>query len=229
MKIPKLFKDKPANVLVIPDVHFPYHHKRTFDFLEETASKWKCSQVVSVGDMFDMHRTGRHLPEPESYSMKDEIAFAKVAVKQLSSIFPRMKICYGNHDLRAFKAVKEKGITSEMLKPISDLFACPKEWEFGYEFLKDGVIYFHGDGYSGIKGALDAAMKKRSSVVIGHLHSFGGVHYHNNGYNRIFGLNSGCLIDDKMPAFSYASTAKDRPTLGCGVVVEGREAYFVPI
>lgn len=221
---------RKGNTLIISDIHFPYHHPDSFDFLEETAKRWKCTRIRSSGDMFDLHRTGKHLPEPESLSMDQEIKMGKVAVKVLSKIFPRMQITFGNHDLRAVKAVKEKGITSEMLRPIGDLFECPKGWEFGYEFQEDGVIYKHGDGYSGQKGALECAMKHRMSSVIGHLHSYGGVHYHNNGYDRIFGLNVGCLINDKAPAFKYSINAKDKSTLGCGVVIEGgKEAYFVPM
>ena len=224
-----ILKGKPANTLVISDTHFPYHHKNTFDFLEETASRWKCSNIVSVGDMFDLHRTGRHLPEPDSMSIKDEISKARIAVKTLSSIFPKVRICYGNHDLRAFKSAKEKGISPEMLRTIGELYHCPDTWEFNYEYIIDGVKIFHGDGYSGLKGAMDAATKNRMSVAIGHLHSFGGVNYHHNGYNRIFGMNVGCLIDVKAPAFAYAQTSKDKPTIGCGVIVEGKEAYFIPL
>jgi len=163
-------------------------------------------------------------------SMKEEIEMGRVNVKSLGSLFPRMDICYGNHDLRAYKAVKEKGIIAEMLYSLSELYRCPPGWRFDYEFRHEGVSYFHGDGYSGQKGALEAAMKRRGSVVIGHLHSFGGIHYHNNGQNQIFGLNVGCLIDASLPAFNYAATAKDKPTLGCGVVIEGgQSAYFVPM
>lgn len=162
--------------------------------------------------------------------MTRKIRMSKVAVKTLARIFPRMTITYGNHDLRAFKAVKEKGITSEMMRPLAELFNCPKTYNFLYEYVQDNVIYFHGDGYSGMKGALEAAMKKRMSAVIGHLHAFAGVHYHSNGHTRIFGMNVGCLIDDKSPAFTYATNSKDKGILGAGVVLEGGEsAYFVPM
>lgn len=224
-------KIKSGNSLIISDIHFPYHNRNAFDFLAETSRKWKCTKFYSTGDMFDLHRTGKHLPEPTAMSMEDEIAMARVAVKILSRIFKDVKTVYGNHDLRGFKAAKEKGITQEMMKSIPELFECPKTWEFGDEYLIDGkVILFHGDGYSGVKGAIDAASKRRSSVAIGHLHSYGGVLYHDNGYNRIFGLNTGCLIDDSLPAFNYAKTSKDKPTLGCGVIIDGgNEGYFIPL
>lgn len=222
-------KYKLGNTLVISDIHFPYHHRESFDFLNDTYKSWKCTKVISVGDMFDMHRTGKHLPEPNAMSMADEIKTDKINVKTLASIFPEMRICYGNHDLRAQKAVKEKGITGEMLKSLHELFECPVGWKFDYEFIDDGVIYFHGDGYSGQRGAMDAAMKRRSSVAIGHLHSFGGVSYHNNGKDMVFGLNTGCLINDKLPAFAYGINSKDKATIGCGVVVEGKSGYFVPM
>ena len=69
-------------------------------------------------------------------------------------------------------------------------------------------------------------MKERMSCAIGHVHCFGGVQYSSSTKDMIFGLNSGCGIDIKRYAFAYGSNFSVRPTLGCGVVIEGEHAYF---
>lgn len=218
-----------SNVLAISDIHAPYHHKHTIDFLVDTARRYKCTEIVDMGDLFDIHRTSRHTPEPESYGITEELERARIFVKELALAFPKMKIAYGNHDMRIVKVGKLLGIPAEAIKSPADLFECPKSWVWGKEHSVDEVIYFHGDGYSGSQGALNAAINKRSSVVIGHIHSFGGVLYQNNGYNKVFGLNTGCLIDQNSPAFRYAETSKNKATIGCGVVIEGVEAHFIPM
>lgn len=182
-----------------------------------------------MGDLFDIHRASRHIPEPESWDVMEEIRRAKLLVRELARAFPTMKLCYGNHDLRYWKVAKTVGIPTDVIRNPNEIFDCPKTWTWAREYVIDGVLYFHGDGYSGPQGALNAAINRRMSTVIGHIHSFGGVLYQNNGHSRIFGLNTGCLIDQDSPAFRYAETSKNKATLGCGIILEGVEAHFVPM
>lgn len=179
--------------------------------------------------MFDVHRASRHVPEPDSLDIETEIKRATIFVSELYKVFPKMQIVYGNHDLRIYKVGKLVGIPAAAIRSPGELFNCPKTWLWDKECRIDDVIYFHGDGYSGPQGALNAAITRRSSVSIGHIHSFGGVLYQNNGYNRVFGLNTGCLIDQASPAFRYAETSKNKATIGCGVIIEGVEAHFIPM
>lgn len=90
-------------------------------------------------------------------------------------------------------------------------------------------MYIHGEGFSGQNGAITAAKSHRQSVVLGHLHTFGGVTYSASRNDLIFGLNVGCLIDTHAYAFRYGKFLANRPTLGCGVVIDGKQAIFVPM
>ena len=98
------------------------------------------------------------------------------------------------------------------------------EWEI------DNVLYVHGTGSSGQSGARTRAIANRQSTVIGHSHSFGGVAYMASRNDIIFGMNVGCGIDVDHMAFSYGKNFPKKPTLGCGVVLDGgKTAIFVPM
>lgn len=161
--------------------------------------------------------------------MKEEIKRARKFMRKLYQLFPKARVCYSNHPHRLYKVAKEMGIPADFLLTIPKLLEAPSGWTWEPEYRENGVLYFHGEGYGGNDGALKAAIIRRSSVAIGHWHSNGGVLYQNNGYNTIFGLNAGCLIDFHTPAFRYAKELKNKPTLGCGVVINKEEAYFVPM
>lgn len=93
----------------------------------------------------------------------------------------------------------------------------------------DGVIYSHGD--SG-RGGQDAAFKQAKdnfrSTVIGHFHNQAGARWWANPEFRVFGLSVGCGIDASKMQFEYGRKITNKPILGCGVVINGKHAYFEP-
>jgi len=67
------------------------------------------------------------------------------------------------------------------------------------------------------------------STVFGHFHSFAGIQYlSSTEMGTHFGMNVGCLIDQTQYAFKYGAKLKQRPVLGCGVVVKG-VPHFIPM
>lgn len=117
------------------------------------------------------------------------------------------------------------------MREYSDFLKAPPGWEWKNHWIIDGVKYIHGDGFSGQAGALQAARAHGSSIVLGHIHTFGGVQYlqSEDPFKRRFALNTGCLVDTTQYAFHYAKHLAHKPTLGCGVVIDGTEAHFIPM
>ena len=72
-------------------------------------------------------------------------------------------------------------------------------------------------------------MKSQQSIVQGHVHTSGGVSYVTSKNNRIFGMSVGCGINISEYAFVYRKHQPTRPILGCGIVVNGKDAYFIPM
>jgi len=121
------------------------------------------------------------------------------------------------------------GIPKAFIREYREFMQAPKDWVWRDWWEIDGVMYFHGEGFSGQAGALKCANQNRKSSVIGHLHSFGGVQWSASMNDLIFGMNVGCLIDEKAYSFRYAKNIMHKPTLGCGVVKDGTLAAFVPM
>ncbi len=115
------------------------------------------------------------------------------------------------------------------MKDYKSFLDAPKGWSWSRSIEIDGVLYHHGEGYSGSLGAYKAAMNAMRSTVIGHIHSHGGVTYIQTEFDRIFAMNVGCGVDIEAYAFAYGKNCAFKPTLGCGVVIDGKEAYFIPM
>lgn len=218
------------NTLVISDLHAPFQHKHSLDFLKQTYDKYKCGRVVCIGDEVDFHRTSRHDAEVDSLGVKDEFDRALVFLGKLYRLFPKAQVCTSNHTARPFRMASKVGVLPEFLRSYRDMLHAPSGWNWADHFVHDGVLYFHGEPYSGKDAALNACKDKLTSVVMGHVHSYGGIQYYATEAKTIFGLNVGCLIDTDAYAFRYGKAYRGKPTIGCGVVLNGgKEAHFVPL
>ena len=74
-------------ILVISDLHIPYHHKDSFEFLREIKKEYKPDFVVNIGDLLDFHAISMHSHDPDLYSAGHELDKSKEYIKQLESIF----------------------------------------------------------------------------------------------------------------------------------------------
>lgn len=217
---------------IIGDTHMPFVHPMYLDFCIDTFEKWKCHEIIHIGDVVDGHALGFWDHDPNGHSAEDEAARAMEQVQQWHHAFPGIKVCVGNHDERHFRAAKKAGIPDRYMKPYAEVWKTPTwDWSFQHP-IEDGgnkVLYEHGTGSSGKDAAFNRAVAQRCSLVMGHVHCYAGVKYHSNPFSRIFGLNVGCGIDLKAYAFEYGKAFPVRPILGCGIVIDGDEGFFIPM
>lgn len=218
-----------TQVLVIGDIHAPFHHKDYFDFLQDTYKRWKCNKVVCIGDEVDFHAISNYDPDPSGRSSGDELTLAISALKPLYRLFPSVSVCTSNHTARPYKKAFKCGLPSKFLKSYREFLEAPKGWEWRDLWEIEGVLYIHGEGFSGENAHLKAAKTTMKSTVIGHIHSHGGVGYIQTEFKRIFGMNCGCGVDVNAYAFAYGKNCPSKPTLGAGIVIDGKEAYFIPM
>jgi len=215
--------------LVISDMHAPLQHPDTLDFLSDTYKRFKCNHVVCVGDEIDFHNLSQWPKEHDAPGPDDEFSQAMDFMLHIYKLFPKVDVCVSNHTSRVYRTAHRAGLSDRYMKDYSEWMAAPPGWHWKERYIIDNVLYFHGDGYSGEKGHINAARDSHISTVIGHLHGHAGVHYITGAIDRIFALNVGCLIDVDAYGFRYGKHSRVKPSLGCGVVVEGKEAYFVPL
>ena len=63
----------------------------------------------------------------------------------------------------------------------------------------------------------------------GHTHANAGVFWMASPNDMIFGMNVGCGVDSEHLAMRYGKKYIGKPTLGCGIVINGKEASFIPM
>lgn len=214
---------------VFSDVHIPFAHPNYLSFLKDTFAEWGAEQIVCLGDLIDNHAISRFQSEPCADGAYTELAKARRMVKELTETFPVVKMCRGNHDDIAYRQAATLGIGAEFIKPFRDIYGLPMSWSLEDEYVIDGVLYTHGTGLSGKNAALNKAIQERMSVCIGHTHTFGGVTYTSNHRDTIFGAQCSCLIDRQAYAFEYSKHNKVMPSLGCLVVLDSQECYYIPM
>jgi len=215
-------------VLAIPDIHFPAHHPDLFEFLKYIKSKFKPNEVVCLGDEIDAAGLGNWDKDPDSKSAGDELRESVKLLKELYKIFPKVKVCVSNHTDRIYRKPFSVCVPRDLIKSYAEILEAPRGWQWADHWEIDGVIYEHGEGFSGQQGALKAAQANMQCTVIGHLHSYAGIQYYANARHLIWGFNTGCLIDRHNPAFNYGKHIKAKPIIGVGIIEDGTPR-FIPM
>lgn len=219
-----------SRVLAFSCTHCPAIHPRFIDFLLSVKEKYRCNRVVHLGDLVDWHAISFHEKDPSMPSVHDEYRAAKKQVEKLHKAFPKADYLIGNHsDLPNRKAITV-GLMEEQLVPFGQFWGL-KGWAIHPRFSKlfiDGVQYRHGDSGKGgsVNAAYNNSLAEFCSVVQGDKHSQGGVVYHTNENHCVFGMQVGCGVKPNHRAMNYGKKYASRPILGCGVVIDGKEAYF---
>jgi predicted phosphodiesterase len=215
---------------VIGDMHVPFEKIGYVDFLKQVFKEYKVDTVVCIGDLVDNHAVSYHEADPDGLSSGDEVDEVMHALTYVYKTFPDVTMLLGNHDKLPERKAKTAGLSNRFIKSFSEMWRTPKGWDIYPDYVEiDGVHYTHGTGLSGRNAAINLSLIKGQSVVMGHVHSFGGVQYRRNKNGTFFGLNVGCGVDEESYAMEYAKAYVHSPTLGCGVVVDGKEGFFIPM
>lgn len=215
-----------CRVLVIPDTHHPFQHPDALDFLCAVYEQAQLDTVVHLGDEMDGHSFSRYTMDVDAMTPKAELAATIEALRPWYRAFPNVKVCESNHTVRPWKKAYEAGLPDTFLPSYAQALDAPDGWQWRDMWEIDGVLYFHGDkGKSGKYAHRNYVDAYHKSCVIGHIHAHAGINWDGN----LFGMNAGCLIDERAYAFKYAKAYTGKVNLGCGIVLNGKEAYFIPM
>ena len=216
-----------ARVLVLPDLHEPCTRPGALEFCKELRRKYRTNVTVFIGDVTDWHSISFHANHPEMPGPKDEFELAYIAIQKWKKAFPKATVCLGNHDRRITRLAESVSIPARFIRGYGDIWKTPN-WDWVDEIVIDDVLYEHGDGQGGSMYPAFNKMKNMGmSCVIGHHHSAGGVKWLVNPLRRMFGLDTGSLIDDKTMAFAYNKKAVKRSVLSAAVVIDGIPQHII--
>jgi predicted phosphodiesterase len=211
------------SVLVISDLHIPYHHKDAFDFLKALKKKYKPDLVVNIGDELDHHAISMHEHNPDLMSAGDELKQSKEYIRDLEKIFPEMTIVHSNHSSLVYRRALKYGLPKDYLKSYNEFLGVGDGWEWVDDLsvtLSDGSRCFFTHGMSA--DVLKVAQQYGMNTVQGHYHTKFSIGYYSNPDALIWGMQVGCLINQKSMAFDYAKNFKSRFIVGCGMIVDGQ-------
>ena len=212
---------KNKRILVISDLHVPYHHKHSFKFLAEIKKQFRPDRIVNIGDLLDFHAINMHTHDPDLYSAGDELKVAKEYIKELESIFPNMIEVDSNHSSMVYRRALKYGMSKEFLKSYGD-FLGTKKWKWIDDLtltMSNGQRCFFTHGRSA--DVLKVSQTMGMSAVQGHYHTKFVINYWANPDNLFFGMNVGCLVNQKSMAFAYARNFRTRFINGCGIIIDG--------
>ena len=208
-------------ILVISDMHLPYQHKDSIKFLKEIKKEFKPDTTISIGDLLDQHALSFHDSSPELYSAGHELDKAKEYVKELESIFPKLIEVDSNHSSMIYRRALKHGLPRAYLKDYGD-FLETKKWKWVDDLtltMSNGQRCFFTHGRSA--DILKVSQTMGMSAVQGHYHTKFVISWWANPDNLFFGMNVGCLIDQKSMAFNYAKNFRTRFIIGCGIIIDG--------
>lgn len=217
------------NVGIIGDTHEPFCLDGYKEFCYETFLRFGCTEIVHIGDEVDNCALSYHEKDPSGLNAESEAEKALAKMEGWYKTFDKVKVCVGNHSALPFRKASTAGIPKRFLKSYEEIWHAPKGWEWKLQWEIEGVLFEHGTGSSGMNAARNRAAANRQSTTIGHCHSFGGVNYMASRNDIIFGLNVGCGIDNSAYSFAYGKQFPKKPTIGCGIVLGGKTALFIPM
>lgn len=218
---PLIKSERKRNVLVIGDLHAPFTKVGYLDFCKSMYVKYKCTDVVFIGDILDCHFSSFHETDPDGMGAQEELYKAKEQIAEFYKAFPVAKVALGNHDILPNRKAFSSGLSSSWIRTVDEVLDVPN-WEFSEEFVIDGVLYTHGVG----RQARVRVMQELISVVQGHFHSKTYYETFTSERKFVFALQIGCGLDRRSYAAAYAKHFQ-KPQINVGIVLDnGRYAVI---
>lgn len=212
-----------SRVLLISDLHIPYHHQDALAFLQHLKEKYNPTRIICLGDELDKHALSYHDSDPDLPSAGDELRKSLPVIAELHTMFPVMDIIESNHGSLVWRKAKTFGIPKHYIKGYNDVLEVGDGWKWSFDLtitLPNGQKCYihHGKTNDVIKLSQQMGM----CAVQGHYHESFKVDYWGNPNGLFWGLQCGCLIDDDALAFSYNNVNIKRPLIGTGVIIDGQ-------
>ncbi len=220
-------------VLVISDLHMPYHDEKAVETALKFGLEKKVNTIIINGDLLDFYKLSRFEKDPRKRDISYEIDCAKMFLTRLRQLFPTALIVYylGNHDLwykryLYAKAPELLGIAEVELNYIlglNDLNIIYLDNSRGITLgdlnIRHGHEFF---GSGGVHPARTYYLKAKGNILVGHVHrtSF----YQTNDIKRKIhgGWSTGCL-SDLSPDYNINSDYNH----GCAYIETQKDGSFV--
>jgi len=171
------------NILLISDLHIPYHSIDAITAALDYGKKAKVNTIVILGDLIDFYKTSRFESDPRKRSTKHEFDCTKDFLRVLRKEFPNAGIYWtmGNHDIRYehylmqkapeifddpyYKLEERLKLNEERIKVIDDKTIV----KAGKLSLHHGHLFFRGF-MAPVNSARGLFLKAKESMIVAHCH-----------------------------------------------------------
>lgn len=216
-------EDINQRILLISDLHIPYHHEDALEFLQYLKDKYNPTRIISLGDELDKHALSFHDSDPDLPSAGDELRQSLPVIAELHTMFPNMDILDSNHGSLVYRKSKHHGIPRHYIKSYREVLEVGDGWTWHHDMtldMPDGkkVYLCHGKMSDVTKMSQQVGM----CAVAGHYHNAYKVEYWGNSFQLYWAMQAGCLINDKSLAFAYNKLTVKRPVIGTGLIIDGQ-------
>jgi predicted phosphodiesterase len=205
---------KVRKVLLMSDLHIPYHDTKAVTLALKVADHVQPDQIIIVGDGIDFHGLSRFTKDPGVEEMLvDEISEMREFLASLRKRFPKTELIYilGNHENRLVKYIQEQApalygvVTFRQLLDLDTLHI--KDVPYGpdqmYKIPGCDLLVRHENITGGVHSAHATVTKAMRSVVFGHTHRIQESQIVSIDDHNHRGINIGCLCDKHSPVMSY--------------------------
>lgn len=210
-----------SRILLISDLHIPYHHQDAVEFLVHLKEKYNPTRIICLGDEVDGHALSFHDNDPDLPSAGDEIRQALPVIAELFKIFPQMDILESNHGSLVWRKAKVFGIPKHYIKSYNEVLGVDNGWKWSFDLTVDlpngQKCYLHHGKTSNI---IQLSQQMGMCASQGHYHETFKIDYWGNSTGLYWGMQCGCLIDDNKLAFNYNNVNIKRPIIGTGLIID---------
>jgi len=173
----------PAKILLLSDIHIPFHDQGALSAALVWGRKWGPTCVLLNGDTLDFHQVSRYDHDGSKVTYEEEIAAGCQFLRHLRALFPKARMVFkeGNHEERLEKYILARapalfGLEAVTVAGLLGLAG------FGVEHVRDQRVIrcgklrvIHGHEYGGglyapVNPARWLMQRARKPSIMGHLH-----------------------------------------------------------
>lgn len=162
-------------VVIVPDLHAPYHSKPGWNLLLQVARALRPKHLVVIGDFADFYGVSAHDKDPtRANRMDEELDAANAMLDELDALGATDKLYIeGNHEDRLRRYLMKSPALHNVVSTERLLNLTARGWEFvPYKrHTARGAVHFtHDVGACGRNAVFRALDTYQHSVVTGHTH-----------------------------------------------------------
>ena len=172
--------ENSCKILLINDVHIPYHDRNAIMSALAYGHKQGIDTIYLNGDIVDFYAVSRWSKNPDKQLLKKEVSMAHNFFAGLRKMFPKAKIVFksGNHENRFDRYIIDvaPGLFG------MDGFNIPsilKLTDYGIDYVDDktiaiagelNILHGHEVKFGGVNVARSMYLKSSTNVIFGHFH-----------------------------------------------------------